>query len=933
MAKTILSASHSNSEPGTTVAGTTEYWLFGYTSFEKSTTEATREVLYRAPGTLSKLYVRLTANTTSTNGSITIRKNGADTALTVTVTAGSGAVELEDTSDTLSVAAGDKLCIKTVSGGTGTFTMTMVSCIWDATTNTSVRYVAKGYSITSATAAYLPIAGDRSGTTGTEANVENTIKTAGTLKNLATNVTSNARTTASPFAARKNRTTTALVTSYGSTEIGHKEDTSNAISYAVDDELDYVIDPGTGSTAIVLQSLAVDYETTTDQGVLTRGCVGTTADFIQDTDLTWYVPIGGGNREAVTTESQVQMKAREAFTFRNLVAYSNANTIANSTTVALRVNGSTTALSASFGPAATGFVSDVSDTVTVAAGDLINFIVITDGGVGQTISIRQIGITTELVPSGVAVERALTTETISISEAAFTRLAAKTRIRTDTAIAVSENRARLAEKMRPLSTQTTALSENVIRIKGKVKTLATETITVTGGTLARLLAKLRTPAANDTTTISESRQRLGSKSRPLSTQSVALSESLQRIKGKIKSLTLETITVGGGTLARLSSKIRAISLQTVILTDNRTRLKTSMRTLATQTITLSEDIARTVARQVIRALATQTVSIGESITRLKVSQRLISQTIILADNAARLTTKLRAISLQTIALSESRTRIKGAVKAIPQTVLLSENIIRLSAKLRTIATQTVALADNVTRQIIGGAVEITRALSQTVALSETVGRRLAVQRILIQTSPTAESLVRVRGVLRTLSQNIPVSESLSRIKSASKLISQTLISSDSISRLNTITRSIIQTTVLASSVARETVGNLVRSLVETITVSDSIARRTAKLVILAQAVAITEQARRLSTKLRTIPAQTIMLSDSVTQELNVIIKNAIKAISQLITITDYAKIEVVKKSQRFRKILQPSIKRLISNHPAWLLGTRGMHNDYEEFSP
>ena len=117
------------------------------------------------------------------------------------------------------------------------------------------------------------------------------------------------------------------------------------------------------------------------------------------------------------------------------------------------------------------------------------------------------------------------------------------------------------------------------------------------------------------------------------------------------------------------------------------------------------------------------------------------------------------------------------------------------------------------------------------------------------------------------------------------------------------------------------------------TVSDSIIRRTAKLVILDQFVIIAEQAYRLSEKLRTIPAQTISLSDSATVELNVIIKNVVKIISQVTTITDYAKIEVVKKSQRFRKILQPSIKRLISNHPAWFLGTRGQHDHYEEFAP
>jgi hypothetical protein len=828
LAKTILSVSHSNSEPGTTVAGTTEYWLFGYTAFEKNATESTREVIWRSAGTLSKLYVRLTANNTSTNGSITIRKNGAATALAVTVTAGSGAVVLEDTSDTVTVAAGDKLCIQTVSGGTGTFTMTMVSCIWDATTNTTVRYVAKGYGLATASATqFLPIAGDRSGTTTSEPNVENTIKTAGTIKNGSVNVTANARTNNTTFTVRDSRADTAMVITVGSGVTGHREDTSNSLSYAVDDELDWELTTLTGTQTLTAQSFAVDYETTTNNGVLTRGCVGSTADviFTMASNVTNYYPIGGGNRGAITTESQVQMKAREAFTFKNLIFYTNANSTTGIATVALRVNGANSALTLTIGAGATGFFPDTTHTVTVAAGDLIDFVISNTGTAAGTISVRQLGITTEIA-AGQAVERALTTETVSISEAAFTRLAAKTRTRTDTAITIGETRARLAEKMRPLSTQTTTLSESIVRTKGKVKTLSTETITVTGGTIARLLAKIRSPSAPDTTTISETRQRLGSKSRPLSTQTVALSESVQRIKGKIKSLPTETVIVGAGFAARLSSKIRAISLQTVILTDNRTRLKASMRTLVTQTVAIADSIAR----------------------------------------------------------------------------------------------------------LVEAPTGITRALSETVALSGTVARLTRVQRLLSENVPKAENVARVRGVAKPLSQTVPITESLFRIKSSIKLLSQTVPTSQSLTRLNTIKRTVIQTVVIAENVARETLGNLVRSLVETVTVSDSITRRTAKLVILVQTIVITEQAKRLSTKLRSLSTQIIILGDSVTNELNVIIKNAIKAISQLIAITDYAKIEVVKKSQRFRKITTPSNWRLKSNHPAWFLGTRGQHDHYEEFS-
>ncbi|MDZ4247366.1 MAG: hypothetical protein U1D67_09645 [Dehalococcoidia bacterium] len=62
------------------------------------------------------------ANTRSTDLVITIRKNGADTALTVTITPGSTAVFL-DTAHRVAVARGDLINFVAVgSGGTGAVT-------------------------------------------------------------------------------------------------------------------------------------------------------------------------------------------------------------------------------------------------------------------------------------------------------------------------------------------------------------------------------------------------------------------------------------------------------------------------------------------------------------------------------------------------------------------------------------------------------------------------------------------------------------------------------------------------------------------------------------------------------------------------------------------------------------------------------------------
>ena len=227
--------------------------------------------------------------------------------------------------------------------------------------------------------------------------------------------------------------------------------------------------------------------------------------------------LGGKFDPAEATEANTQLLIRDSFVFSQLTAHVSANAV-GATNLRFRKNGANGNQNTVITASGTGYFTDTTNTDSVIVDDLANLQIITPATGGTvTMIIRSVGIVQQYQAAANAIERALATETISISEAAFTRLAAKIRTRTDTAIVVGETRARLSAKMRPLSTQTVVLSENVIRVKGKVKSLATETITVTGGTIARLLAKIRTPAP-DTTTISETRQRLGSKSRPLSTQ-------------------------------------------------------------------------------------------------------------------------------------------------------------------------------------------------------------------------------------------------------------------------------------------------------------------------------------------------------------------------------------------------------------------------------
>lgn len=119
----ILSNGQGNSTVG---AGVTTYAnLFGgLTSF--STTESSRQSLVTNSGNISRLYVR-TSNTQPGTGALvfTLRVNGVDTALTVTVAANAVAGTFSDTVNSVAVNAGDLISLKLVNGASGTSAQTL----------------------------------------------------------------------------------------------------------------------------------------------------------------------------------------------------------------------------------------------------------------------------------------------------------------------------------------------------------------------------------------------------------------------------------------------------------------------------------------------------------------------------------------------------------------------------------------------------------------------------------------------------------------------------------------------------------------------------------------------------------------------------------------------------------------------------------------
>lgn len=108
--------------------GTSTTTYISFCAFTTNSNEAARQVVIPVAGTVKNLYV-VTSTAQPAGGSqvCTARKNGASTALTTTIAASAAAGTFSDTTNSFSVAAGDKLGLQVVNNSATGTAATIVS--------------------------------------------------------------------------------------------------------------------------------------------------------------------------------------------------------------------------------------------------------------------------------------------------------------------------------------------------------------------------------------------------------------------------------------------------------------------------------------------------------------------------------------------------------------------------------------------------------------------------------------------------------------------------------------------------------------------------------------------------------------------------------------------------------------------------------------
>lgn len=97
----------------------TDYFMqIGGTTIEADTDTQTKNKFYITDYAASKMRLHLTTNTVASTSSFTFRKNGADTALTISIPASTTGA-FEDTTHSVSISNGDDINYKLAAGGSG----------------------------------------------------------------------------------------------------------------------------------------------------------------------------------------------------------------------------------------------------------------------------------------------------------------------------------------------------------------------------------------------------------------------------------------------------------------------------------------------------------------------------------------------------------------------------------------------------------------------------------------------------------------------------------------------------------------------------------------------------------------------------------------------------------------------------------------------
>jgi hypothetical protein len=326
-------------------------------------------------GTLSDLYVRLTATLVAGSGlTYTVYKNGSSTGLTLAFANGDGLVEKSDTdpAHNVTVAAGDRISI--LSGGTASTTSQTSVTLGLKFTSDDAKgmLIAAANTPPAAGATSYARFGGKTALNATQTNVSSVVAAPGTIDNLYGYV-STAPGTGETYTLTlvKNGSDTSLTETISGTGTATPAPTSNPVTVVAGDLISVKVVSSAAAAASGMIHVSVQWTPTT-AGEQIQFAAATGA---LDTASVRYVPASGVHTVGAATEANTQNIAPCAFTAKKLyLDYQTAPGTGNSRSFEFRKNTANDGPTVTVSDTSTTGTPDTVNTSSVAAGDEIAFL-------------------------------------------------------------------------------------------------------------------------------------------------------------------------------------------------------------------------------------------------------------------------------------------------------------------------------------------------------------------------------------------------------------------------------------------------------------------------------------------------------------------------------------------------------------------------------
>jgi len=348
------------------------------------TNEAICQSIIRNVGTFSFGGCYIAQNDVSSASTIALRVNGVNSALSISIT-GNTTGSFVDEVNSVAVSAGQLVnWIITVPAVAGAHTIlyTAAFCRFLATTDTSQRLDSMntaGATYGSTTLNYIAHAAATDFGT-TEANVQHTYRSAGTLKNGYAYLSANTRNSTTTITSRIGGANGNIAVSITASTTGAFEDLVGSDTISAGNLVNLAILGTTGTGSGTFHLIGIDFQTTNSKShsYMTRNAASTLT-----AATTYFFGITGGsigNPATSTQEVRMQYKAGFTCTVSNLKIYLTTNAATGAGTFDFRIGEVSQTQTISITASTTGLFEDTINSDAVAVGNLITYRVVAGSG-------------------------------------------------------------------------------------------------------------------------------------------------------------------------------------------------------------------------------------------------------------------------------------------------------------------------------------------------------------------------------------------------------------------------------------------------------------------------------------------------------------------------------------------------------------------------